>query len=209
MEAIPSLFKRGVLVSIGHSACTAEQAHRAAEAGARLVTHLGNAMGPFHQRSPGLIGAALTDDRLAVSVIGDLEHVHSDVIRLAFAAKPNGRVVLVTDAVATGYGHVGPVELAEPSGPEGADRAARLPDGTLAGSSLRMDRAVRNAVSVSGVAISRAISAASTTPAMLLGYHDRGAIAPGMRADLVALDRSADLAVTAVWIAGLPTIRSA
>ncbi|MFZ0664945.1 MAG: amidohydrolase family protein [Acidimicrobiales bacterium] len=202
MDSISALSVRGVLVSIGHSACTAEQAHQAAGLGARLVTHLGNAMGPFHHRNPGLMGAALTDDRLAVSVIGDLEHVHADVIRLAFAAKPEDRVVLVTDAVATGYGHVGPVELAQPMEPDGAVRAARLRDGTLAGSSLRMDRAVSNAVSFSGVGIARAVSAASATPAKLLGLKDRGAIAPGMRADLVALDRNADLAVVAVWITG-------
>ncbi len=101
--------KRLSSVSLGHSACSAEQAHAAADAGARLVTHLGNATGPFHQRSPGLLGAALADERLAVSLIADLEHVHPDLLRIGFAAKGPGRVVLVTDSVATEAGMVGPV----------------------------------------------------------------------------------------------------
>ncbi len=203
-QAIGQLAANQVLVSLGHSACTAEVAHDAADAGARLVTHLGNATGSFHQRAPGLLGAALTDGHLAVSLIADLEHVHADLIRLAFAAKPPGRVVLVTDSVAAGARTVGPVALDGVSEP-GA--AARLADGTLAGSVLTMERAVSNAVTTAGIGAADAIRAASTTPAELLGLGDRGAIAVGRRADLVGLnweerDGEPALRVDAVWLGG-------
>jgi N-acetylglucosamine-6-phosphate deacetylase len=196
LEAIEQLARRGILVSIGHSRATAEEAHAAAAAGARLVTHLGNANGPFHQRNPGILGAALADERLAVSLIADLEHVHTDLLRIAFAAKEGG-VVLVTDSVAALAGHVGPVSI-HAGGP---GDAARLEDGTLAGSTLTMDEAIRNVVDHAQIWIEEAIGAASTTPAALLGLRDRGAIAPGLRADLVAL-RSGSLSVESVWVRG-------
>lgn len=206
LSAIPRLSEKGVLVSLGHSSCDTDEAHSAISAGARLVTHLGNASGPFHQRAPGLLGAALTDDRVAVSLIADLEHVHPDLLRLAFKAKGPDGVVLVTDAVAAEAGTVGPVALIAGQ-TEGS--AARLGDGTLAGSALTMDRAVSNVVTHAGIGIEMAVEAASTTPARLLGLSDRGAISVGRRADLVALRRcevSAEdgpvLQVEAVWVGG-------
>lgn len=206
LSAIPRLCEKGVLVSLGHSSCDSDQAHQAISAGARLVTHLGNASGAFHQRAPGLLGAALTDDRVAVSLIADTEHVHPDLLRLAFKAKGPGSVVLVTDAVAAEGGTVGPVALVA-----GQDQgsAARLTDGTLAGSTLTMDRAVSNVVTHAGIGIELAVEAASTTPARLLGLNDRGAISAGRRADLVALRRcetgaleEPGLRVEAVWVEG-------
>jgi len=203
MDAIASLCEAGVVVSLGHSACTAEQAHTAASAGARLVTHLGNATGAFHQRSPGLLGAGLTDDGLTVGLIADLEHLHPDVLKLAFASKGSNRVVLVSDSVATAAATVGPVEL-DARIPEGS--AARLVDGTLAGSALSMERAVSNCVRFAGVRLEDAVGSASRVPSRVLGLSDRGEIAPGMRADLVALNWSAateQLSVEAVWVGGL------
>ncbi len=188
LDAIGRLAGAGVLVALGHSACDVEVAERAAEAGARLVTHLGNAMGPFAQRRPGLLGAALADDRLAVSLIADLVHVHPTLLRIAFLAKGPGRTVLVTDAVA-----VGPSAPADGGPP-------RMADGTLVGSVLRMDGAVANVVTGAGIALADAVAAASTVPAGLLGLDDRGLIALGRRADLVALD--ARLTVGTVWIGG-------
>jgi N-acetylglucosamine-6-phosphate deacetylase len=193
VAAIAALSARGVLVSLGHSACTAEVAREATEAGARLVTHLGNAMGPLHQRAPGLLGAALADDRLSVSVIADLVHTHPVFVAMAFAAKSAQGVALVTDAVATTPGSASP-------GPP------RLADGTLAGSVLTMERAVSNVVGPGGVSLAHAVQAAATTPARLLGLDDRGALAPGRRADLVALEAKGDggWRVASVWVAGAP-----
>lgn len=184
-EAVAGLAAAGVLVALGHSACTFAEAGEAAGAGARLVTHLGNAMGPFGQREPGILGAALCDDRLAVSMIADLVHIHPALLGIAFRAKGPGACVLVTDAVAAG-----PVR----------DEPPRMADGTLVGSVLRMDRALANTVGAAGVPLAEAVAAASTTPARLLGLDDRGVIAPGRRADLVALD--GDLGVEKVWVGG-------
>ena len=193
-DAIALLRARGVLVALGHSTATVEQVRAATDAGARLVTHLFNGMAPFHHREPGLVGAALADARLATSLIADLVHVHPVALQVAFAAKGDG-AVLVTDAVAWNRAtHAGrQIQL-------GSDGVPRLADGTLAGSALTMDAAVRNVVDHAGVAIEKAVAAASTTPARLLGLADRGAIEAGRRADLVALTPS--LEVEAVWVGG-------
>ena len=106
LAAVRVLAERGALVALGHSAATLEQTEAAAGAGARLVTHCFNAMPPLHHRTPGLVGAALTDDRLAVSLIADLVHVHPAALTVAFRAKSARRVALVTDAVAWRAAHV-------------------------------------------------------------------------------------------------------
>jgi N-acetylglucosamine-6-phosphate deacetylase len=184
LDAIALLRDRGVLVSLGHSTATFEQAATAIDGGARLVTHCFNGMGPLHHRDPGLIGAALSDDRVAVSLIADLIHVHPAIVGLVFRAKPSTRVALVTDAVAW----------------SGGGDAPRLADGTLMGAVVTMDGAIRNAVQRCGVPLVDALRAASTTPADLLGLWDRGRIMPGSRADLVAL--RPDLTVETTWVAG-------
>ena len=190
-EAIRLLVERGVLVSLGHSTATYEQALAGADAGARLVTHLFNGMGPLHHRSPGLVGAALHDPRLTPSLIADGVHVHPAVLGVAFAATDP---VLVTDAVGWRRGNLGEGRVAM------VDGAPRLADGTIAGSALTMDAAIRRVVHEAGVPIARAIEAAASRPAALLGLHDRGAIAPGRRADLVAL--TPDLTVEHVFLKG-------
>jgi N-acetylglucosamine-6-phosphate deacetylase len=197
LDAVKSLERRGVVVALGHSTSTFEQALEAIEAGAWLVTHVFNGMTPLHHRRPGLVGAALSDRRVTVSLIADNVHLHPSLVRLAFAAKGRGRVALVTDSVAWRAGSAGPIAL------RFVDGAARLADGTLAGSVLTMDGAVRNAAGA-GVGLADAVHAASTTPAAVLGLTDRGSIAPGLRADLVALTPA--LEVEQVWIAGEPAI---
>jgi N-acetylglucosamine-6-phosphate deacetylase len=194
VDVIGSLTERGVVVSLGHSTASVEQAAAAAAAGARLVTHAFNGMAPLHHRQPGLLGAALTDDRLAVSLIADLVHVHPTALALAFRAKGPGRTVLVTDAVAwsAARSQEQPMRV--------VDGAPRLADGTLAGSCLTMDGAIANVVRTAGVTVDDAIRAASTTPADLIGAPDHGRLAVGARADIVALDR--DLTVSATWIGG-------
>jgi N-acetylglucosamine-6-phosphate deacetylase len=192
LAATRALTARGVVVALGHSTASYADALAAADAGATVVTHLFNGMAAFHHREPGLVGAALDDDRLTPTLIADLVHVHPAALRTAIARKRS--VALVTDAVAAGAGTVGGLRVAQ------RDGATRLPDGTLAGSTLSMDRAVRNVVSL-GVPVERAIEMASTIPAEVLGLAGRGRLAPGARADVVALDRSS-LTVRAVWLGG-------
>ncbi len=182
----------GVVVSLGHSTCSYEDALAYAGHGAVAVTHLFNGMSPLHHREPGLLGAALDDDRLTPSLIADLVHVHPAALRLAAARKRN--VVLVSDAIGID------ASWARSRGVREVDGAPRLEDGTLAGSVLTMERAVRNCVEI-GIDIDRAIEMATTIPAEVLGLNDRGRIGVGCRADLIALGAS-DLTVAAVWVAG-------
>ncbi|HEX6311390.1 MAG TPA: amidohydrolase family protein, partial [Acidimicrobiia bacterium] len=183
LAATRLLTERGVVVALGHSTASYDAAGRAAAAGATVVTHLFNGMGPFHHREPGLAGAALTDGRLTPTVIADLVHVHPAALRLAIGAKRS--VALVTDAVASG---------------DVAADAVRLPDGTLAGSTLTLAGAVANVVAL-GVSVERAVEMAATVPAEVLGRGERGRLAAGRRADVVALDPRS-LAVRTVWLAG-------
>ena len=186
------LDEHGVTIALGHSTATYEMARAAADAGARIVTHLFNGMGLLHHREPGLAGAALDDERLTPTLIADLVHVHTAALRVAIRHKHN--VGLVTDRVATTG-----LRVAE-------DGGARLADGTLAGSTLSMVRAVQNTVGLA-VPVERAVEMAATIPADALRLSDRGRIAPGMRADLVALDPES-LAVRAVWLGGEPVVGS-
>lgn len=193
LDAIRLLARRGCLVALGHTTADEGQFDAAVAAGARLVTHLFNGMSGIHHRSPGVAAFALTNDAVAASLIADGVHVHPRVLRIAFTALGHDRSVLVTDAVGWRAGTAGPVHL------DMRDGAPRLPNGTLAGSALTMDTAVRTCVAA-GVPLAAAVAAASTNPARLLGLHDRGAIRPGMRADLVAL--TPDLQIEQVWVGG-------
>jgi N-acetylglucosamine-6-phosphate deacetylase len=192
-RAIAELVARGVLVSIGHSTADLNEFDAAVSAGARLVTHLFNGMSGVHHRDPGVAVFALTSPTVSASLIADNVHVHPRVLRLAAQALGDQRMVLVTDAVAWRAGTVGEIGI------ELRDGAPRLPNGTLAGSALTMDGAVRNCVAA-GIDLRRALDAASSTPARLLALSDRGAIRVGARADLVAL--TSHLEVEQVWIAG-------
>jgi N-acetylglucosamine-6-phosphate deacetylase len=183
------LVERGVVVSLGHSRCSYEDALAAADAGATMVTHLFHGMGPLAHRAPGLPGAALDDERLTPGLIADRVHVHPALLRLAANAKD---CVLVTDAVAVDVQYGG-------QGVTARDGAAYLDDGTLTGSTLTMDQAVRNMIDLVGEA--RALWMATTTPARLIGLDSYATRGVGGRADLVALDRR-DHEVIGVWLRG-------
>ena len=195
---IAMLADRGVTVALGHSRATFSAATDAAAAGATVVTHLFNGMGPLHHREPGLAGAALADARLTPTVIADLVHVHPAVLGVVFSAKAT--VALVSDVVATTAGPAVGARTALHARAVGG--AARLADGTLAGTTVTLERAMANVVGL-GVPVDRAIAMATTVPAALLGLTDRGRLAPGTRADLVAVDPR-DAAVRAVWLGGMP-----
>lgn len=192
----------GARVSVGHT--VADQAAVAALAAAvRSVggtlgfTHLYNAMVGLGSREPGVVGAALADGEAYAELILDLHHVHAVSFLAAAAAKP-GRLHLITDAIrAAGTGD-GPSELGGQVVTV-LGGAARLADGTLAGSVLTLDAALRNAVGA-GVPVTTAVAMLSSVPAAYLGLRDRGSLVAGMRADLVVLDE--ELGVDSVYVDG-------
>jgi N-acetylglucosamine-6-phosphate deacetylase len=200
LASIDQLVEAGVLVSVGHSDATAELVSAAADHGARMVTHLFNAQRPLGHREPGVVGQALTDNRLTSGLIVDLYHVAGSVCGLAFRAAP-GRIALVTDAAAPAGMPPGDYLLGgEPLTLPAAEGAPPVrSNGTLAGSALRMDVAVANAVRC-GAPLAAAVAAATRIPADLIGRPDLGRIAATAAADLVWL--SPELRTRATWIAG-------
>lgn len=199
-DALRELIRRGVVVAAGHTAATYAEMRAALDGGLRGFTHLYNAMTPLTGREPGVVGAALEDRGSWCGVIVDGHHVHPAALRVALAAKPRGKVFLVTDAMP-------PVGSDSPtfaiSGTTATVKDGRLatPAGTLAGSVLDMAQAVRNAVGWLGVPLDEAVRMASTYPADFIGLGaTHGRIAPGYAADFVVLDDA--LQVEATWIGG-------
>jgi N-acetylglucosamine-6-phosphate deacetylase len=199
LDAIRRLTARGVVASIGHTNATLDEANAGIDSGARMFTHLFNAMRPLNHRDPGVIAAALGPSPALAALIPDGVHVHPAMLRLAVTARGRDGIILVTDKVA----------LAQTSNSENIvgraratvrDGAARLDDGTLAGSIISMLDAVRTMVENTGVSIGDAAVMASTNPANLVGAHDRGRIQVGARADLIVLSRGLEL--KSVFIGG-------
>ncbi|MBW1599079.1 N-acetylglucosamine-6-phosphate deacetylase [Streptomyces sp. JJ38] len=201
LDSVRLLVDEGVLAAVGHTDATYEETRAAIDAGASVATHLFNAMPTLGHRAPGPVAALLEDEGVTVELIDDGTHLHPAALRLAFDRAGSGRVAFITDAMdAAGFGdgryRLGPLDV------EVVDGVARLVTedggpGSIAGSTLTLDAALRRAVTRDGIGIEDAVRAVSTTPARLLGRSDRiGAIRPGLDADLVALD--ADLTVRAV-----------
>lgn len=199
LKRIRQLRERGIVVSLGHTDAAFEQFLAGIDAGATKTTHLFNAMSPIHHRAPGSMVAALLDHRTTVGIIADAVHAHPAMVRLAIRAKGTDRIVVVSDMMtATGLGE-GLYGLA--GQPVHVDRtSARLDDGTLAGSILTMDAAVRNLVAWADVSIAEALHMATAVPARLLGDRTRGEIVPGTRADLTLW--TDDLTVTETLVGG-------
>jgi N-acetylglucosamine-6-phosphate deacetylase len=200
LAAISQITAAGVVASVGHSDATASQVEQAAAAGARKVTHLFNAQSPLRHREPGVVGQALTDPRLTSGLIADLYHVAAAPCQIAFAAAP-GRIALVSDAASCAGMPLGQYLLGGESItlPPGDGAPPVRADGTLAGSALRMDKAVANMVGC-GIPLKAAVAAATRVPADLIGRTDLGRIAAGAAADLVWL--SPQLATRATWVGG-------
>ena len=205
-ECVPEGFIRGLAgaglrVAAGHSEASADVMMRAMNEGLTGVTHLFNAMPPFQGRAPAIVGGAFADSRLIAGLIVDGLHVDPVSVRAAFAAKGADGIALVTDAMPTVGAAIDTFVL---TGKKVTLRDGRLvtEEGTLAGAHLDMATAVRNAVTRCGILLDGALRAASLTPARFLGLeNERGALIPGARADLVALDE--DLRVIATWVGGL------
>ncbi len=196
-EVIRLLRKRGCIVAAGHTGATYDQGQAAFREGVTTVTHLFNAMRPVHHRDPGIVVAALQHPQVTVSLIADFVHTHPAIVLLAVRLKGWERVALITDAIAAAGARGKATHLGTQT--VRVSDAPRLADGTLAGSVLSMDRAVRNVTSL-GIPLREAVQMASTTPAHLLGRGDLGRIEEGAIADLVVLDQA--LHVRAVYGAG-------
>jgi N-acetylglucosamine-6-phosphate deacetylase len=190
LDLIPSLVRAGQRVSLGHSGADFERSRAAIDAGARHATHLFNRMTPITHRAPGLAGAVLSHDAVTAELICDGFHVHPAMCRVAIAAKGVDGVMAITDGTA-GAG-LSPGTLTHLGGRtiRVTDQAALLEDGTLAGSTLTMDRAFRNVVSMFDLSIREAAAMCSTTPARALGLTGFGVLAEGNVADVVVLDRA-------------------
>jgi N-acetylglucosamine-6-phosphate deacetylase len=199
LAVVERLVEAGVVVAAGHTAATADELDRAVAAGLTYVTHLFNGMVPFGHRDPGPIGLVLADGRLTAGLIADGIHVHPIAVTAAWRALRPSRLSLVTDAVAA---------LGRPPGrfPLGGrtvtlgDAGVRLDDGTLAGSALGLDEAVRNLIAFTGCSAAESISTVTATPARVLGLPRKGSVAPGFDADLTLL--TADLRVATTFVGG-------
>jgi N-acetylglucosamine-6-phosphate deacetylase len=198
VAAIASLVRAGVVVSVGHSDAYAAEVAAAADAGARMVTHLFNAQRGLGHREPGVAGQALADPRLTLGLIADLQHVHPAICRVVLAAAP-GRVVLISDATAAAGMPPGRYRLGGVAVEVSDHGLPRRDDGTIAGSTLLLDRAVANVVGL-GSSLPDAVAAATRVPADLIGRDDLGRIAPGAVADLAWL--GGDLDAIATWVGG-------
>ncbi|MGD8750609.1 MAG: N-acetylglucosamine-6-phosphate deacetylase [Anaerolineales bacterium] len=198
LGVVRRLVSQGVVTSAGHSMATYEQALLAFEAGILCGTHLFNAMAPLGHRQPGLVGALLSDARPSVSLILDGIHVHPALIRLVWAVKGAGGLILVSDSTAASGMPPGKYRLGDQEMLV-TECGARLPDGTLAGSVLPMAEAIRNLLTFTGCPLAEALPTVTKTPAALLGLsHQRGSLAPGMCADLVLLTPDLEIAHTLV-----------
>jgi N-acetylglucosamine-6-phosphate deacetylase len=190
LELVDELVERNITVSLGHTDATAIEAERAFARGARTVTHLFNAMRPFHHRDPGVVGAALARRDVVVQLIADGAHVADEAVLLACHAA-GGRLALVSDAIAAaGFGdgsyRLGGVEVRVEGG------VCRRADGTLAGSAASLLDGVRTLVRL-GVTLEQAVAAASTVPARVVRREDLGLLRPGAQADLLVLDDRLDV----------------
>jgi N-acetylglucosamine-6-phosphate deacetylase len=203
LAVVKELAARGVVVSAGHSMATYSEAKAGFAAGIRYGTHLFNAMPPLEHRAPGLPGALLSDPAVTIGIIPDGIHVHPAIVALAWAAKGSLRLAVVTDAMAAlgmapGRYRIADQEVIVSAHDQGVNEA-RLPSGSLAGSVLAMDEALRRLIRYTGCSLADALATITSTPADLLGLgHERGRLRAGAWADLVFLTPTLEVVRTLV-----------
>jgi N-acetylglucosamine-6-phosphate deacetylase len=198
LDLVARLVAAGHRVSLGHTGATFEEANDAIDAGIRHATHLFNRMSPLAHRAPGATGAALAREEVAAELICDGVHVHPAVCRVAIATKGVGGIMAITDATAGAGLAAGSHARLGGQRITVRDGAAFLDEGTIAGSTLTMDRAFRTIATQFGSSIVDAAQLCATTPARALGLTGFGVIATGTIADIVVLDRGFQVARTIV-----------
>jgi N-acetylglucosamine-6-phosphate deacetylase len=195
---IKYLYEQGIITSVGHTNATYVQTQAGIRAGLSHVTHTFNAMRGLHHREPGVVGAALISPELTVEVIADCIHIHPIVLKILTKVKEDEKVVLITDAMRAaglkeGTYDLGGQEVIVTKG------QARLKDGTLAGSVLTMDKAVKNMVNKIGIQLPKAIQMASYNPAKSIGIENKkGSIEPGKDADIIILNKNLETELTMI-----------
>jgi N-acetylglucosamine-6-phosphate deacetylase len=199
IELIERGVRKGIRFSVGHSSASYEQVILAADHGLSQATHTFNGMTGLHHREPGAAGAVLADDRIYAEIIVDGIHLHPAVVKVVVRAKGIDRTILVTDAIrATGL-EDGDYDLGGHQKVQVRDGIARTSRGSLAGSTLAMDAALRNVIRFTGLSVNDALRMATTTPAEALGLSSRkGTIKPGADADLVLVDPDMNVRATIV-----------
>lgn len=198
LDLVKHLAKIGVVASIGHTGAKFSDVEAAVAAGATNVTHTYNAQTPLHHREAGVVGAAMLIDELNCEMICDTIHVSVPAIKIFVKNKPHDKFTLITDAMRAkgmpdGLSELGGQQVFVKNG------EARLSDGTLAGSVLKMNVAVKNLVEKVGVSLTEAVDFASANPAKNLGlYDERGSIEVGKRADFAVMDKDYNILFTVV-----------
>ena len=188
--------KDNVVLSIGHSCANYHEVMMGIDNGVAHVTHMFNAMKPFHHRHPGVMTAALLHDELKVELIADGIHVHPAVMRLIYRVKGDGGIILITDAIRASGMPDGDYTFMDQK-IHVKEKRAYLDDGTLAGSTLTMEVAVRNMVRLAEVPVTHAVRMASLNGAKVLGMSSRkGILAVGKDADLVLMDKDFEVEMT-------------
>ncbi|MBJ7603012.1 MAG: N-acetylglucosamine-6-phosphate deacetylase [Candidatus Dormibacteraeota bacterium] len=201
LDLVRRTVAEGAVAAVGHTDASSDQVTAAIEAGARVGTHLFNGMRPFSHRDPGPVGALLSDERVVCELINDGVHVAPEVVQIVFNAAP-GRVALITDAIAAAGMPDGDYELGSLAVRVSEGRPALKEGGSLAGSTLTMDRAVRRTVQDARQSLPTAVAAASKVPAQVLGLAKwLGSVEVGKQADLAVL--GADLELQAVVARGV------
>ena len=206
IDLVRSLVAAGHCVSLGHTGANVDEAIAAIDAGARHATHLFNRMTPMTHRAPGVVGAVLARDEVSAELICDGFHVHPAMCRVAIAAKGAGGVMAITDGTGGSGLPVGSTARLGGRRIRVTEDGAVLDEGTLAGSTLTMDRAFRMIVTALGLSVVDAAIMCATTPARQLGLTGFGVLAEGAMADVVVLDRG--LRVVRTFIAGREVYRS-
>lgn len=192
-ELIAHLTEKGIVTCAAHSNATAQQIHAAADLGLSQITHLFNAQSPLHHREPGIPGAGLSDDRILVQVIADGIHLHPDILKIAAKCKGSEKMALISDSMEAAGLSDGEYDL----GGQAVfvkNGAARLADGTLAGSTLVLHKAIKNMITLAHIAPEAVIPMATSTPADSVGASGFGRIKAGNAGVLVLMDKNWELA---------------